>query len=164
MYSLRGDRGFNFCVCRGRLLPALKQHPAPVPAPSHSPKASTRSLLLSWWDSDTSCLWGCRQLWNIVVPPLFLLESYRSNLYLMSQSMEYCSVHNQTVSVSLEVSRGFKSAPQVKLWADTQPEMAAAVLCVWQCPHTKRSVLLPSSQVPKKPFLILLLQKCLVIA
>lgn len=64
--------------------------------------------------------------------------------------MKYCSVHNQTFSVLLEVSRGFKSAPQVKPWADAQPEMAAVVLCMWQCPHTKRSVLLPSSQVPKK--------------
>lgn len=73
-------------------------------------------------------------------------------------------MYNQTFSALLEVPGGFKIASQVKLWADIQPEMAAVVLCVWQCPHTKRSILLPPSQVPRKPFLILLFQEYLVIA
>lgn len=55
MYSLRGDRRFNFSGCRGKLLPALIN--IRLPCQQETTPQSTHNLLnISCWDSDPRCL------------------------------------------------------------------------------------------------------------
>lgn len=88
---------------------------------------------------------------------LSCIAIYRSkSVSLTFQSVKYCLMHNQSFSALLEVSRCLKSTSQEEHRMNTQPERAAIALRVHQCPHTKRRVLLPSSQVPKPVILVIL--------
>lgn len=157
MYLLRGDRGFNFCGCRGKLLPALNQHPASMPAgkcPHSQHPQSAQHFMLKLrcqlpFGLQAVMEYGRSSPFSPSSIAIYRLKS----VSLMFCSVKSCSMHNQSFSALLEVPRCSKSTPKVEQRVNAQPESAAVALHVWQCPYMKRRVLLPSSRCQEQSFL-----------
>lgn len=75
-------------------VPALNQHPSPMPAKNHSPMPAPAIHSIFLARTQIQLPLGLQAIMDMVVPPLFLLaaEIYRSkSVSLMSHSMTYCS-------------------------------------------------------------------------